>query len=141
VIEAIRNLKALIAMSMTRAKVMLAGYSGTNARVMLQVSGLAGETLQNIELLLPYGMTAIPLAGDVVIAQINGNRDHKVALVVDNPACRALGLVAGEFGLQDDQGQQILVKRTGIVINSSLPITINSSGPVTITGSNISLNP
>jgi phage gp45-like len=141
-IDALQALGSRIAAAVTRGVVALAGYSPTVSRIMIQVSGgIAGETLQNVELIQPYGRTANPDNGAVIVLTVNGHRDHKVALGADNPACRIAGLVPGEFGDQDNQGQQIVFKRTGIVINSSLPITINSGGPVTITGSNISLNP
>jgi phage gp45-like len=125
----LRAALAQMASSITRASIALPSYSPTGGRVMLQVTGLENETLQGVELLLPYGRTAQPGAGDVVVFQVIGNRDHLVALGADNPATRIAGLVEGEFGDSDDQGVKIVWKRAGLVIDSSvpnLPITINA---------------
>lgn len=131
--EAIERLRAAVQNQVSRAKLRLASYSATGARAMLQVAGLAGEVLQDVELLLPYGYTAVPAGqtADLLLFQVNGHRDHKVALCADDPACRIAGLQPGEFGLQDNQGQQIVFKRTGIVITTSMGVTINGNLHVT----------
>lgn len=125
---AIQAILSRLRNQVTRAKHALAYYSATGGRTLVQVTGLSGEVLQDIELLLPYGYSARPVGttADLLIFQVNANRDHKVGLLADDPACRIAGLQPGEFGLQDNQGQQIVFKRGGIIVNSPLEVTIES---------------
>lgn len=108
---AIQGLRDRLATIISRGKLALAGYSPTKARTMVQLSGLAGGTLQNIELLLPYGRSALPSGNtaDLLILKIN-SLDHKVALCADDPALRITDLQSGEFGDRDARGQQIVYR-------------------------------
>lgn len=121
-------LTAALQTSITRAKHVLSAYSPGNLRTMVQLRTLAGGTLQNIELLLPYGMSARPVGqtADLLVFRINNSLDHKVAIAADDPACRITNLEAGEFGFQDNQGQQVVFRRTGIVATTTLGITMNT---------------
>lgn len=108
-------------------------------RALIQVNILAGEVKENIELMLPYGMSANPPAGgDVLLFAVGGSRSHLIALCADDPALRIAGLAAGEFGFRDKNGQQIVFRANGIEITSTLGVTINAdvtvNGKVTATG-------
>jgi phage gp45-like len=99
----------------TRAKVTAAAVG---SRTLLQISGLQGEVKTTVELLLPPGYSARPLAGaDVVVFQVMGTRDHLVALGGDNAGADAIaGLAPGEFGLRNAAaGTQIVFRNTGKV--------------------------
>jgi phage gp45-like len=135
--EVIDALMTRVASAVTRAKLVFASYAANGARTMLQLTGMTGEVWNGIELILPYGMSAMPVGrtADLLIIQINGNRDHKVAIGADDPACRIAGLQPGEFGFQDIQGQQVVFKRTGIVINTPLAVAIASASGVMVTAS------
>jgi phage gp45-like len=99
-----------------------------------QVSMRAQEVAQKVEIFLPYGMSANPVpgaTGDVVVFEIAGTRDHLVGLH-DDSSLRLAGLNPGEFGFQDNQGQTVVFKQSGIVITSGLGLTI--AGNVTVNG-------
>lgn len=104
------------------------------ARAMLQLRGLADEVHQKIEMMGHYAFSARPKAGgDVMLLQVGANRDHKVALGVDDPALRIPDLQPGEFGYQDDQGQMVVFRRDKIQIVGAKAIEIVSTGPMNIT--------
>lgn len=115
---------------LTRARHVLSAYDPTGRRTLMQATGMANEKFQGIELLLPYGFSALPMGNtaDVVILQMNGHRDHKVGLGADDPALRITDLQPGEFGLRDMRGQQVVLRRNRI------EITAAGGNPVVITG-------
>ena len=103
-------------------------------RFAMQLSMRSQETGSKVELFLPYGMSANPVPSqnaDVIVFTIGGTRDHLVG-ILDDASLRIPGLAAGEFGWQDQNGQQVVFKSTGIVITTTLGVTIN--GDVHVTG-------
>jgi phage baseplate assembly protein V len=105
-------------------------------RTLVQLTGLADEVKDQIELMLPYGMSALPDAGDVVMLQIGGSRAHLVALCGDNPALRIPDLVKGEFGFRDLNGQQIVFRTDKVEVTTPKDLLITVTGKVSqsITG-------
>jgi phage gp45-like len=118
--EAVRQVAAVM---VTRGKVR--GARLGPQRTVLQVSILKGEVKEGVELLLPPGMSAVPLGGDVLLFQVGGRRDHLVALV-DDPVSRITDLRAGEFGFRDAHGQQIVFRADQIEITTSTAVVITS---------------
>lgn len=110
--EALSALLTGLSNQVTRAKLLLSGYSLTKTRTLVQAQGMAREVLQNLELMLPYGRSALPggTTADLVVIQVNNNRDHALALACDDPALRILDLQLGEFGDRDVRGQQIVYR-------------------------------
>lgn len=99
--------------------------SAVSTRTMLTVTGLDGETFQNVELLLPPGYVARPPVGaDVIVQQINGHRDHKAALFGDHPD-DAVALADGEIGFSRN-GQTIILRQDSIEIVSARAVTITA---------------
>lgn len=124
--------------AVTRGKALRA--TRAPRRTMLQIAGLAGETFNGIELLLPYGMSAVPLAGDVVILQILGSRAHLVALPCDDPSLRIADLQPGEFGFRDARGQQVVFRLDRIEVTTPLKAVVTTTGDASVTaGGNISV--
>jgi phage gp45-like len=96
---------------LTGGKVMAARMG---PRTLLQVTGLDGEVAQVIELLLPHGYSARPVAGsDVALLQMLGSRDQLVAIGGDLVGNAIADLAPGEFGLSD--GTQTIVVRNGFL--------------------------
>lgn len=111
--------------TVSRAKVTEAAIG---PRTVLQLTGLDNEAFQSVELLLPPGYSAAPVAGaDVALFQVLGQRDHKIALGGDNAAGDAIAdLAAGEFGLRNAAaGTQIVMRNTGTVEITALVVLIN----------------
>lgn len=110
-----------IASIVTRGKVIASQLA---ARTLLQASGLDRETFSNVELLLPPGYCARPVAGaDIVILEVGGLRDHKIALGGDNIADRVADLQPGEYGLARN-GQRVILRQGFIEIVSASAIRL-----------------
>ncbi|MBU6246472.1 MAG: phage baseplate assembly protein [Xanthomonadaceae bacterium] len=106
-------------------------------RPIVTIAMSSGET-KTMELLLPYGMSALPAQGDVLVAAIGGQKDHFVALGADDITKRIGDLAAGEFGFYD--GNSAVVWRGGgLEIWSTLPVTVQSDGQVNVTGAGIGI--
>ncbi len=120
----------------TRGKVVLTGYSKSGGRIMLQVTGKAGATYNNVELLTTGGLSSRPGKGaDVLILSIGGNMDHKVAIADDETACRVPDLASTEKGIRDVRGQQIVLRVDHLEIRTTLPVRIYApSVAVSISG-------
>lgn len=126
-----RSIVAAIRAAVTRGKVMLATFAAV--RTALQVALRYGETKDKIELMLPYGMSAIPLAGDVLLLQIGGQRDHAVALCADDPSLRIPDLQPGEFGFRDARQQQIVFRLDRIEVTTPLKLVATITGDCDLT--------
>lgn len=97
-----------------RAVVRLVDDAGGLQRV--QVTALAGETRDAIERVQNYGVSSRPLAGaEAVIVCVGGNRDHPVAIAVDDRRHRKAGLQPGEVAIYTDEGDYIHLKRGRVV--------------------------
>jgi phage gp45-like len=132
--DPLRRVANAVRLMLTRGKALRATLG---ARTFLQVAGLAGETFNRVELLLPYGRSALPLAGDVLILQILGSRDHKVALCADDPSLRITDLQSGEFGDRDARGTQIVYRQNRLEITTPLKIVVTSTGDVDVTSGTV----
>lgn len=123
-----RGLRSLV----TRGRIVAAALNPK--RCLLQVSGLAGEVKDNIELMLPYGRSAYPLAGgSVILLQVGGSRSHLVALLGDDASLRIPDLQPSEFGDRDTRAQQIVFRENEIEITTSLNVVATVGGSLTAT--------
>ncbi len=95
-------------------------------RVSIAESQLDAEVKNNVELLMPYGFTAMPDAGDVLLVSVGGVRDHQVALGADNTALRIADAKATELGHRDVRGQQIVLRVDRIEITSPLKVVVTA---------------
>lgn len=92
----------------------------------LQVVGLDGEVMDNVELFEQYGITSHPQENsEGVLLSLNGRRSHSIVICVGKRQFRMKGLKQGEVALYDDQGQQVYLKRDGILIKSTL-VTVDA---------------
>lgn len=98
-----------------------------------QVEVLKGETIDGAERMLNYGFTAVPHDGaEAVVAFMGGNRDHPIVLVVGDRRYRLKGLAGGEVAIHDDQEQVVALKRSGIEVQSHLPVHVTSAERVIV---------
>lgn len=133
------NLHGTLTSMVTRGKVALATVG---QRIMLQMTGMSNETLSGVELLHPFGYSALPPAGaDLVMLQVLGQRGHIVALGGDALGGAIADLGPGECGLSAVPGTQIVMHTDRIEITANdLPIVINAgTAPVTVNAQNITL--
>jgi phage gp45-like len=128
--EQLNRLANAVRLMVTRGKVVQAT---AGRRTTLQVTLLAGEVKNGVELLLPYGRSALPLAGDVLTLQVLGSRDHVVALCADDTSLRITDLQPGEFGDRDARGTQIVYRLDRLEITTPLKVVLNATNDVDVT--------
>jgi phage baseplate assembly protein V len=92
----------------------------------IQASLLKGEVNENIARMQNYGFTSRPISGaEALVLFPSGNREHGIAVVVDDRTYRLKGLAEGEVALYDDQGQIVHIKRDRILIQTSKKIVLD----------------
>lgn len=128
---ALNRLAAALRLLTRRGKVVNSRL--TPQRVLVQLSLRAGETKQDIELLLPYGMSAYPPAGEVLIVEVAAAPDHLIALGADDPALRIQDLLPSEFGFRDKRGTQIVFRVDRLEVTTPLPVVMNSGAEISFT--------
>jgi phage baseplate assembly protein V len=102
---------------------------------LLQCTGLAREQLDRVERFQPYGLSAHPEAGaEVLLACVGGNREHAIAIAVDDRRHRPTGLAAGEVTLYSKHGQSVLLKADG-----SVEVTSSSAIKLAVAGTSIEI--
>lgn len=102
-------------------------------RQLVQFTALKGETKDEVERVQNYGLTSNPPAGSrVIFISIGGNRDHPVAIAVDNSAHRVKGLEPGEVALYSDEGDRIVLRRGNKIEVETKNLVITASEKVTI---------
>lgn len=122
----------------------------------VQVEGLAGEVLPDVEKLSPYGFTSVPLPGaECVILCPTGMRENAVAVVVEDRRFRLKGLAGGEVALYTDEGDRIVFRRgnrievlAGAQVDVTAPlvkveatdVTINASSSILASTSSFTVN-
>jgi phage gp45-like len=79
-------------------------------RTLLVITGLDGEVIDTVEMLLPPGYSARPVSGaDILMLQVLGSRDHMVAIGGDTAGADAISdLAPGEIGLRNGPRQIVL---------------------------------
>lgn len=81
----------------------------------LQVTLLSGE-VRDLERFQDYGFTSVPHPGaEVAAVFVDGNRNHGLAICVDDRRYRLARLKNGEVAIYTDEGDKIVLKRGGIV--------------------------
>lgn len=90
----------------------------TGKMQVLQIKGLADETLDGIEHFEPFGFTSRPLAGaEHITVFVDGDRSHGISVVVADRRARPTDLEVGDVAVHDARGQRIHFTDAGIVIN------------------------
>lgn len=103
------------------SRAVLSAISDGHGIQLVQVKLLEGEVRDGVERFQNYGLTSVPHPGaEGIMACVSGNRDHGVVIAMDDRRFRLQGLASGEVALYDDLGQVIHLKRTGILIETSL---------------------
>lgn len=109
-------------------------------QVTMLVAGSAAETRDNVASMQFYGFSSSPVPGARhLIGFLSGDRKKGIAIASSDPRYRPTGMKAGEVMIHDNQGRQIYLSASGIVINcNGSPLTINGNvavnGAITATG-------
>lgn len=122
----LRPLKTRIANMVGRAVVQLVKDSTQIQELQLDI--LSGETRDEIERFQNYGFTSVPKTGaEAVVLFVGGQRDHGLAIAVDDRRYRIGNLESGEVAVYTDQGDKIVLKRGGnIEITASTKVIVNA---------------
>lgn len=114
-------------------RAVLTGINTSAPTALIQADGLAGEQLQDNELMQHYGYTSAPPSGtQAVVIPLGGKTAHGIVIATEHASYRLKALKNGEVAIYDDQGQSVYLTRAGIVVNGGgLPVTINNTPSVT----------
>ncbi|TXG76831.1 MAG: phage baseplate assembly protein V [Rhodocyclaceae bacterium] len=101
---------------------------------LVQVDALAGEQLQDAELMQHYGYTSNPPQGTMaIVLPIGGKTAHGIIIATEHGSYRLKNLASGEVAIYDDQGQKVHLTRAGIIIDGAgLPIKVQNTPLVTV---------
>lgn len=99
---------------------------------LIQGNALAGEQLQDAEMMQHFGFTSNPPPGFMFVAiPVGGKTAHGIVVATEHGEYRLKGLAQGEVAIYDDLGQKVHLTRNGIVINgANMPITITNTPKV-----------
>lgn len=82
----------------------------------MQVEGLAGESLQDVEYFEHYGLTSNPPVGTQVVSlPMNGQTSHSIVIATEHGKYRIKGLESGEVAIYTDEDAKIVLKRGRII--------------------------
>lgn len=117
--------RALVSIRKAFRGVITLVKSGGHVQLM-QVKGLAGETLQDAEYFQHYGLTSNPPAGSMaIVLPIGGKTAHGIIIATEHGTYRLKNLKSGEVALYDDLGHTVHLSRSGISLDGAGdPITI-----------------
>lgn len=82
----------------------------------VQVSGLADETIQDLELMQHFGFTSVPPAGtQAVVIPLGGKTTHGIIVATENGLFRVKNLKNGEVAIYDSSGSTIILKNGRVI--------------------------
>ncbi len=91
---------------------VLLRVNSASAVQLAQLHGLAGEQLQDNELMQHYGFTSHPPIGTMgVVLPIGGKTAHGIVIATEHGNFRLQGLAEGEVALYSSEGDSIVFKR------------------------------
>lgn len=112
----------------------------------IQVEGLEGETVQDLEHAENFGFTSHPPAGsDCVVVPLGGKTSHGIIVATTNGAYRITGLGEGETAVYNADGAKMVLKKGRIIdidceaLNIKAPsgVNIEAAAGVDITAANV----
>lgn len=109
---------------------------------LVQVSGVAGEIVQDNELFQHYGFSSNPPAGSaVIVLPLGGKTSQAVIISSEHGAYRIKNLAAGEAVIYNHHGDKVWIKQDGTIdVTASSKVTVHSplvevpTGDVTASG-------
>ena len=121
------------------------GFRGKVARVQagggvqkIQVEGLDGETVQDLEHAENFGFTSNPPAGsDCVVVPLGGKTSHGIIVTTTNGAYRITGLSDGETAVYNAAGAKMVLKKGRVIEIDCETLNIKAPGGVNITSEKV----
>ncbi|HFC8496494.1 TPA: phage baseplate assembly protein V [Neisseria subflava] len=121
------------------------GFRGKVARVRagggvqkIQVEGLDGETVQDLEHAENFGFTSNPPAGsDCVVVPLGGKTSHGIIVTTTNGAYRITGLSDGETAVYNADGAKMVLKKGRVIEIDCDKLNIKAPSGVNITSEKV----
>ena len=121
------------------------GFRGKVARVQagggvqkIQVEGLDGETVQDLEHAENFGFTSNPPAGsDCVVVPLGGKTSHGIIVTTTNGAYRITGLSDGETAVYNADGAKMVLKKGRVIESDCDKLNIKAPNGVNITSEKV----
>lgn len=120
-------------MQMMVGRAILSAVDDSKTLQSLQIELTADEAQDGVEHFQAYGFAAHPKPGAEAIAlAVGGLRSHALVIGVADRRYRMKAMQEGEVAIYDDQGQFVLIGRTGIRIVSPLGVSIETEGDFSV---------
>lgn len=104
----------------------------------IQVEGLDGETVQDLEHAENFGFTSNPPAGsDCVVVPLGGKTSHGIIVTTTNGAYRITGLSDGETAVYNADGAKIVLKKGRVIEIDCDKLNIKAPNGVNITSEKV----
>lgn len=104
----------------------------------IQVEGLDGETVQDLEHAENFGFTSNPPAGsDCVVVLLGGKTSHGIIVTTTNGAYRITGLSDGETAVYNADGAKIVLKKGRVIEIDCDKLNIKAPSGVNITSEKV----
>ena len=115
-------------------RALLTGTESSQEIQTAQATIFDGELEDDIEHFEPYGFTSRAHEGaEVLLAHLDGDRSHPLAVVITDRRYRVKNLKRGEACIFDDKGRKVYLKESGIEVEGvSSPVKVHTSGTVTV---------
>jgi phage baseplate assembly protein V len=98
---------------------------------LVQVSGLAGETVQDNEFFQHYGISSNPpLGSQVIVLPLGGKTSQGVVIASEHVMYRIKNLQSGEVAIYTDEGDSIVLKRGRLIEVTTETLKINATTKV-----------
>lgn len=104
----------------------------------IQVEGLDGETVQDLEHAENFGFTSNPPAGsDCVVVPLGGKTSHGIIVTTTNGAYRITGLSDGETAVYNADGAKMMLKKGRVIEIDCDKLNIKAPSGVNITSEKV----
>lgn len=116
-------------------RAVLTAINVLSAIQLVQADAMAGEQLQDNELMQHYGFTSAPPAGtQMVVLPVGGKTAHGIIIATEHGTYRFKLLAQGEVALYSDEGDRVHMKRgrvmeivtNTLVIKASVKVRMES---------------
>jgi phage baseplate assembly protein V len=108
---------------------------------MVQVVGLSGETLPDLEAFQQYGYTSALPAGTMgVVVPIGGKSSHGIVVATEHGSYRLTGLKTGEVAIYTDEGDSIVLARGRVINVTTKTLNINAEDAVNISTKKLTID-
>lgn len=82
----------------------------------VQVRGLAGETLQDVEMMQQFGFTShAPSGTEAIVLALGGDTSHGIVVATEHGSFRLKNLQSGEVAVYDLSGSSIILKNGRLI--------------------------